>query len=647
MESAALEHAEPIFELATKCERLYAEQIARLEEGSRINEATILSELNHRFAAWSAFLGVFADPEICLDRRLRHHVDIREQVLRLMHVMERNLAFVIEADNSLKSIESDHPDEPQDLSINIENLEAIPEAIERLNHIGIAIRQSSVTSHTTKARDFAETFDFTSFEGFAYLALKTMYAAASEELLELLTRSMTETYALFLHRKSRHEQLQAPRSRSHTSVSLYNISEESAANADDGSRMDLDPQTSQQGRNLTVALLQPRPLPRQVPKTRLHFEPTSIDSQEAKVRMKKTRSPSIKGATTSILLSQADYPRPAEGSIICNWCFSPLAINDFEGDRWQKHVNEDHNPYVCISEKCPESSPRFSTSRKWLEHMLTTHGQNWYREVYAPSSWICPLCNDDDTAFPIPDELAGHLADNHGETFAQPEIQAIVQQSLVRSPRPRNECPLCCLSIEDQQGPPSKEKSEGREEKLISKKLRDDANEDRSHKRAKTKTGYTELDRPVRADDHQAPPEQRLQEPMPKANPYRTKHPTVESIASHIAGHLQAIMALTLRMISIDVAIGVSVDNQSVRGGTDNHSSREGSVQRSLDQKSDTLEDIPLPEDGDMVYDALRLKDIPDSEEHFNWNNMPLYNEGSNGRRVPAGGDQLGSFSVT
>jgi hypothetical protein len=162
-------------------------------------------------------------------------------------------------------------------------------------------------------------------------------------------------------------------------------------------------------------------------------------------------------------------------------------------------VNEDHRPYLCILEKCPESLPRFATSRQWFEHMLTTHGQNWHLEAYAPSSWICPLCNDDDTTFSILDELASHLADSHGKTFMQPEIQAIVQQSRIRSLRPRNECPLCCLSIEAQQDSLSKEKSKGKEEESTSKKSRGDANLDRSHKRTRTEAGYTELDQHVRS----------------------------------------------------------------------------------------------------------------------------------------------------
>jgi hypothetical protein len=176
----------------------------------------------------------------------------------------------------------------------------------------------------------------------------------------------------------------------------------------------------------------------------------------------------------------------------------------------------------------------------------------------------------------------------------------------------------------------SKEKSKDKEEESSSKKSRSDANVNRSHKRIRTEAGYTKLDQHVQSDGHQASMEQQQQEPKTQANLHPTKHLTVESIASHVAGHLQAIMALTLRLISIDVAMGVSADNQSSSGGTDDHSSRAGSIQRSLDEESDTLEDIQMPEDGDVnPEDGPRPEEIPDSEEHFNWNNMRPDNGGT------------------
>lgn len=88
-----IENNEPIFELAGECEKLYAEQISRLNDVDDPNGTTFLSELNQRFAAWAAFLGVFAESKICLDHRLRHHIEIQDQVLLLLEIMQRNLTY--------------------------------------------------------------------------------------------------------------------------------------------------------------------------------------------------------------------------------------------------------------------------------------------------------------------------------------------------------------------------------------------------------------------------------------------------------------------------------------------------------------------------------------------------------------------------
>ncbi|KAM0522951.1 hypothetical protein ACHAPE_001440 [Trichoderma viride] len=475
--------------------------------------------------------------------------------------MEGNLTFVFEADDSPESTVVEQLDEPQHFSVNTENLKVISEAIKRLNRIGVEIRQSSVTSHSAKVRKLAETFDFASFEEFAYLALKTKYAAASEGLLQMLTRSMTATYALFLHRKSRYEKkLQAPRSDPQMSVPLStsNISAE------------------QQSSISTTLIPRPPPNSRRALKSITGSEPTSVDSQKVKAKVRKMLSPYKKSETTSILVSQAEYPRPAKEAMNCEWCFSPLPANVLEGDKWPKHVDEDHKPYLCLSDRCLKSWPRFATRREWREHMLTTHGPNWHREAYAPPSWVCPLCSGNGITFSIPDELASHLADSHGNIFTQPQIEAIVQQSQVRSVRSRNECLLCCLPIEAQQTPTSKEQSESSKETSTFRRSRIVADVDHSRKRIRTEVSFTESNQQVRSNSYQTPMEQQQQESKNQANSHPTEYLTVETIANHVAGHLQAIMALTLRMISRDGEIGVSADNQSEHGGADEYSSRVG-----------------------------------------------------------------------
>lgn len=90
-----VEDQEPIFGLAAECETLYANQINTLHDNDEADGAKLLSELHQRFAAWASFLGVFAEPNICLDRRLRHHIDIQDNVLRLLDILHTNLTCCI------------------------------------------------------------------------------------------------------------------------------------------------------------------------------------------------------------------------------------------------------------------------------------------------------------------------------------------------------------------------------------------------------------------------------------------------------------------------------------------------------------------------------------------------------------------------
>lgn len=84
---------EPIFEVASECENLFLEQIARLKNGADLNAIKVVGEYQQRFQAWAAFLGVFAVPEMCLDRRLRRHIEVQDLVLRLLDIIKRNLSY--------------------------------------------------------------------------------------------------------------------------------------------------------------------------------------------------------------------------------------------------------------------------------------------------------------------------------------------------------------------------------------------------------------------------------------------------------------------------------------------------------------------------------------------------------------------------
>ncbi|KAH6896663.1 hypothetical protein B0T10DRAFT_544103 [Thelonectria olida] len=638
MDPASLEtqSEEPIFELAGECERLFEERISRLKDNNDQNDAQLLGEYQQRFATWAAFLGVFAESKVCLDSRLRHHVEIQDLVLRLLDTMERSLTHLFEPDDTLQGMDIEYSDgskpSPPPPQIVLENLEAITGAVERLNHLGIAIRRSSVTSESVKATRFAERFNFASFRAVSNLALKSIHPNISLELLDLLTRAMTETYALFRYRQSRQGQLQPPRSQRRIPRPLSPIDERPVANAETGSPMDFEMQVSGQNQDLT------EPMPRSMPRPSSFrgwpsSEPTSLNSREVREALWQKKSGSRKSKTKSILISKVEYPRPSKGSMACEWCFKPLSKAEFEGEKWTQHVNDDFKPYVCISEKCSDPLARFATSTEWSQHMRLTHGQNWHREVHLPSSWVCPVCNgDDDSTFARPQDLTEHMTKSHEGTFTGPQVQVIVQQSRLRTPRSHDICPLCCFSMNEHDAFSKDSKHHFNEISFIETPNHQETFDD-SRKGTKIEAANMELDLHGGED-----PESAIEQPASNAHAEtpESKHPTIEAIASHVAMHLQTIMRLTLRLILIDGVAEVTSECQSVSGGTDgslSRASRLGSDQTGLDLEMDIENDSLQDENDDDVLLSGDVVPIP--ETYVDWENVPRNDE------VPVEEDKL------
>jgi hypothetical protein len=214
-------------------------------------------------------------------------------------------------------VEGSSPSYP--LRLSIANVKAVSEALKRLHKIGIAVRHSSTMSHTRRARKYTESLDLSSFTQLASLVLKSLFATTSRELLEHLTASMTDTYRRFIYRR---KDIEPPKGKRDSRLST--IPEDLTGEAKPGETM------SPSGPSQSVLSGATR---RQlaVPQSR----PTTIDRREAASRLGKLERPPTRRSTSSVLVSQVDYPKPTEGSKMCDWCFHPLPEDTFEGDNWQ------------------------------------------------------------------------------------------------------------------------------------------------------------------------------------------------------------------------------------------------------------------------------------------------------------------------
>ncbi|KAH8126046.1 hypothetical protein FP744_10005040 [Trichoderma asperellum] len=618
MDEAGIETTEPIFELATKCERLFSEHVSRLKNESDLNGAKVIGEYQQKFSAWAAFLGVFAVPDMCLDRRLRNHTEVQDLVLRLLDIMRRNLVHLLEIDHNKSTLDEDIdiPDLDQVSSspncVNLESLRGIEGAVDRLNHLGRTIQRSSEAAQATKVGRFVTTIDSTSFEEITRSAVKSFYPGASASLLEQLAQAMTNMYERFHYRRSRQVRLQA------RPKALSTLGEEPASD----SKADTGRASFQLNAPPVMNVIEE--LPRLVSMThsedRSHksreSKPTSLDSREFSKLFSQQRGGSAGSKTRSILVSQVAYPQPSEESLVCEWCFATLSKDELKGEKWKKHLNEDFKPFICISEKCKGQVNQFATSRAWFSHMLETHGQNWHREIHLPVWWICPLCNSAETSFSRAQDLSEHISKLHDDIFTRPQIRVIVNQSQLRSPRPQDICPLCCLSMRDEQQDGEKPHLGLAQTNLLLK----DQIPGKGHKRIKTEAGSSQQIQ--HSDVHSEGETEEMVSNAGTQSVQNTQRVNIEAIARHVAAHLQVMMLFTLRMMSLDVPYAKE-DEKSLSSSTDHDSSRVGLEQQRSEQGTSTFIGISEEQDNDMDFDGPPIEDtIPDSEHIIDWKDI-------------------------
>lgn len=90
MAASTADGDDTIYNLAGECEALFQKEHLELESCGA-ETLRLFDEYQQRFTAWTAYLGVFAERSICLDRKLRHHPDLRDLVVRLLDILKTNL----------------------------------------------------------------------------------------------------------------------------------------------------------------------------------------------------------------------------------------------------------------------------------------------------------------------------------------------------------------------------------------------------------------------------------------------------------------------------------------------------------------------------------------------------------------------------
>ncbi|KAF3192527.1 hypothetical protein TWF788_000138 [Orbilia oligospora] len=296
-------------------------------------------------------MGVFASKSLCLDRRLQDRPGIRDLVIRLLDILVEALEEVTSNNEPHQNQTMSEPEFPLENKSEIDDLtEDIETSLVSLSRLGTTIRKYSTTGRTARIRKFAEqSASLKAFEKLARVAVDTLYMEAKDTLRAQLTRSMVETCASILYKKSHQKKMNT--NRPTRDVPMPTIREErddNLANSAENFNID-DP--------IVQILPDSAPKPNQLrPYAPLESTPSILDSLRTTVLKDLGRSSKVKSncSASSIQLGKVSYPRAsggkdASGYRTCKWCLErhPPALFDSK-KQWSSSSDEREEPKGVI-----------------------------------------------------------------------------------------------------------------------------------------------------------------------------------------------------------------------------------------------------------------------------------------------------------
>ncbi|KAF2969199.1 hypothetical protein GQX73_g4309 [Xylaria multiplex] len=398
---------------ARECKSLFTRYLEPSASPRAFHEKVQSAE--RRFLNWAEFLRVFADEEICLDRRLQYQPDVKDLVMSMLQVLRRNL----EHNMSGTTLVGDA------------SLYGITGAIDRLERLRVMITLPPLTDEIHHVREFAKRQAPDDFYDVTLMEMKFLFPEAEESLRVQLARSIVYRRHRILWIRMASKKLGHQRVEKEDQPFKEEEKPAHAGNIHQRSTLGTETESS---------LSSTQHIQRQL-------------GHRGDVIFSAIKEEDNSGPRPSGCPPISQYPkRPlvkyGEQKVMCQYCLRevempPTATEEMMDVLWRNHIDEDLRPYACISNDCVAHPVSFSTVEEWKTHMNDTHPTNWTQYIHRVT-WRCQYC---DNSFLVEELLKFHLTQNHSKNHEVPldsfELDIITLRSKFKRPRNPDECPLC------------------------------------------------------------------------------------------------------------------------------------------------------------------------------------------------------------
>ncbi|EWZ79105.1 hypothetical protein FOWG_16689 [Fusarium oxysporum f. sp. lycopersici MN25] len=126
----------------------------------------------------------------------------------------------------------------------------------------------------------------------------------------------------------------------------------------------------------------------------------------------------------------------------CTLCGNLLEESGLTREAWEAHVDQDLQPYVCISEECREPPAYFIRKEDWLNHMQTRHSLTWTEKIHT-EQWYCDIDHPSHLVFDEKDLFVNHLKADHGKQLTKSRLDGRARRNRRIVQREPFICPLC------------------------------------------------------------------------------------------------------------------------------------------------------------------------------------------------------------
>ncbi|UKZ82570.1 hypothetical protein TrVFT333_010362 [Trichoderma virens FT-333] len=342
-----------IYSAALDCDLLFKRwliQVAEPRTTSHLGKSAdaiiqFARDYHEQFEAWSSYLGVFAEQGICLDHRLSKSEKPRNMITGQLGVLFSALQHQDGTPERVTRSSTRILNEKVVAAIR-EQQEYVEDAITNLRRMQVSIRAASAGSLIPRMRAYSADRSDSYLKQIALSMVKFLYPTAPLNLQRLLGRSILERHFKIRYRVEHQQCLKTHR--------LHILDKEDNPRVHDNGP-ELISRKDYVDDAFTVAL----------DDSGARIEP-ELSKPECPALSSVSRAPSLPKGD----ISYPEPPKPlGDGNsswATCCWCSESHPYRKFEDTRWwERHVDHDLQPYVCLVDTCSGSSDTFDGFNSW------------------------------------------------------------------------------------------------------------------------------------------------------------------------------------------------------------------------------------------------------------------------------------------